>query len=115
MQGKLVFNQSRSTFLSMKRCCMHGLPRWGIELDGKKSQVFGLFTEREISRSLPCNLHWIGFGLGALMPRGYGVSTVGHVVDFEGARLVGRGKIGSWRNHDVGGHFGMDIAQQRHD
>src|ERR1039457_2342881 len=126
MQGKLVFNQSLSTFLSLKRfskmaipggptlaCRKPGVPAWRDGRDARPSMI-QLFAQREVCFCVARYSDRLGLVLGALMPRSYGVASVGNVLDLVFARLVRGFEVWGGRHDDITGHLRMDIAQQRH-
>ena len=115
MQGKLVFSQSLSTFLSTKRRSIIGLL---VELkiaggSNCKLPPQDLLGQRKVRGSVSGNLDWIGFVLRAFVPCGYGVGAVRHILDLEFARLVCLREIGSWRNDHVRRHLRVNVAEQR--
>src|ERR1700685_3913422 len=93
MQGKLVFNQSLSTFLSLYRFSKMLFPV--CSLDGKhstrrrdgadviaRSLLFFLFADGEVGFGLARHGNWLGLVLGAFVPYDYGVAAVRNVFDF---------------------------------
>src|SRR5208282_4527891 len=122
MQGKLVFNQSLSTFLSLNRFSktaipqVSGTPGVPARLDGRDARrsIIELFAQCEIRFTVARHSHRLGFALGAFMPCGYGVAAIGNIVDFVDARFVGQSKVRGRRHNDIAGHLRVDVAEKRH-
>src|SRR5579863_1431886 len=105
MHGKLVFNHSLSTVLSLKRFSTLGLSR--------PEDV--LLRKREIRGCRACHGDGLGLRLEALVPRGKRVAAVGNVGDLEIPRLVGFRIKRSGGDDDVTRHLRVHVAQQRND
>src|ERR1700690_750692 len=121
MQGKLVFNQSLSTFLSLNRFSKMAISSafssrsiFSMKGSGQSRPLVRLlFAQRKISLGVAGYGDGLGLILGAFMPRAYRVTAVGNVFNFVTAAIVGFGKIGSWGDDNISLHFRMHIAEQR--
>src|SRR5579871_5472553 len=76
-------------------------------------RIAALLRERKIRLGASRDGYLARMGLSPFLPRGHRVGSVGNVIDLVVARSVRLGEIRSRRNHDVGFHLGMDVAQQR--
>src|SRR5271166_5208830 len=116
MQGKLVFSQSPSTFLSTNRCSMMAfLVVRGNE--GRQIQRLpsaDLLAKREVCRCVASNIHGVGFVLGALMPRSHCVCAVGYVLNLVFAGLIGLREVGCGGNDDIARHLRVNVAKERY-
>lgn len=98
MQGKLVFNQSLSTFLSLNRFSKMAIPSAFVEWKAFYSKKawsgrgrplpISLFAQCEVRFAVARHCDRLGLVLGAFVPRGYLVTAVGDVLDFVFARLI---------------------------
>src|SRR5579863_10437832 len=127
MQGKLVFNQSRSTFLSLYRFSKVAVPsalvewkhstrrRQRADVTVRSLQCVRLFAQGEVRFGFSRYGHRLGPVLRAFVPRDHGVAAIGYVFDLVIAAVVGLGKIGSWTDDKIPRHIRVHIAEQRYD
>src|SRR5579862_2778375 len=101
MQGKFVFSQSRSTFLSWKRI--------------RTVELRGSFRERKIERRLTRDRNRLRLRLHSLVPGRDGVVAIGHILDLVVSLGIGFGVVRSRNYQHVCGHLRMHVAEQRHD
>src|SRR5450432_403556 len=73
-----------------------------------------LLAQSEIRLALAGHGDRLGLVLGALVPGGDRIASVGNIFNLVTSGLVSDGKVWGGGYHDVSRHFGMDIAQQRH-